>query len=350
MSKHISFLLPSLKFGGAERVVITLAEEFCKLGYKVDILLMSYEGEFLEEAVSRFNVVDLNCNKTYKLPFKILVYLFSNKPDVIISSFWKLNLCSCLTRIMFPFFKLLLWEHALPSKSTNHSNWIFSITASIFYQFATKVVVVSTGVYADIVNMTFGTRHLMTIIFNPISPPKKRCANRDSNNNTIISVGRLELEKNHYLLFDAFAIVTKKYNTRLIIVGSGSLKVKLEFYAEKLGISDRIEFVGFQSDPYIYISKAQLLVLSSDHEGFGNVIVEALYCGLSVVSTDSGRGIHDILLDGKYGTIVPCNDKIALSQAIMSELKFGRAPDQQKQAARRFSPHKIAKDFLEAME
>jgi glycosyltransferase involved in cell wall biosynthesis len=126
--------------------------------------------------------------------------------------------------------------------------------------------------------------------------------------------------------------------------------VKLELYAEKLGICDRIEFVGFQLDPYIYISKAQLLVLSSDHEGFGNVIVEALYCGLSVVSTDSGSGIHDILLDGKYGTIVPCNDKIALSQAIISELKVGRDSDQQKQSARRFLPRKIAKDFLEVIE
>ena len=90
----------------------------CRLGAGgSNILLMSVEGELLQEAQRRFNVVDLRCGKTWKLPIALAQYALTTRPAAILSSFWKLNLCACLSRIAYPFARLGLWEHSPPSQS-----------------------------------------------------------------------------------------------------------------------------------------------------------------------------------------------------------------------------------------
>ena len=103
-------------------------------------------------------------------------------------------------------------------------------------------------------------------------------------------------------------------------MGEGHLRDQLEKRCRALGLEQRVSFLGYLPEPYVEIGSSDLLVLSSDREGFGNVIVEAMLCGLRVVSTDCGGGIHDILLDDRYGTIVPPNDAFALARAIENEL------------------------------
>jgi len=351
--KKIAFLLPSLKFGGAERVALNLAFEFKKTGYKVDFILMSNEGEYLSEANESYNVIDLKCDKTYKLPSALLYYLIKHKPTVILSSFWKLNLCSSLVKIIYPYFKLLLWEHALPSKSLNNPFVLFSITSSMFYRFATKVVVISSGVYDDMCRMTIGLKRHMAVIHNPIIPPEEKLLQKKEikNNKTlIVSVGRLEPEKNHRLLLDAIALLSDIEKIELRIVGDGSLRKMLEEYSKQIGLQQVVKFIGYHPRPYEIIAASDILVLSSDNEGFGNVIIEALYCGLDIVSTDSGGGIHDILLNNKYGSIVPINDKIALRDAIKNAIEQPRKYCDQQSGAQRFTPNIIARQFYDLIK
>jgi glycosyltransferase involved in cell wall biosynthesis len=102
-------------------------------------------------------------------------------------------------------------------------------------------------------------------------------------------------------------------------------------------------------EPYVEIGSSDLLVLSSDREGFGNVIVEAMLCGLRVVSTDCGEGVHEILLDDRYGTIVPQNEPLALAQAIEYELLTPHDAQEQIAGAQRFLPKVIAHQFMAAI-
>ena len=351
MPIKIAILLPCFKFGGAERVALSLARAFKDNSCQVEFLLMSKEGEFLAEAEKHFSVIDLQCNKTYKLPGKLIAYLRKNPTTALISSFWKLNLCACMTKLLFPGLKLILWEHSQPSKSANSPTWIYAITASIFYPLANKVVVVSSGVYKDIYNITFGLGRKMAIIFNPIPAPKEsQMANSGlikASRQLVISVGRLEQPKNPMLLLEAFALVSYLPNIMLAYVGDGTLRHELEQRALALGLRDRVTFLGYHKNPYEIMLDADLLVLSSDSEGFGNVIVEAMHCGLRVVSTDCSEGVWDILLDNYYGTIVPPRDTTALAKAIETELAGNSSVTAQKNGATRFLPQVAALKFLD---
>ncbi|MGH7233851.1 MAG: glycosyltransferase [Candidatus Saccharimonadales bacterium] len=345
---RVAILLPSLKFGGAERVALNLAKALQEEGVEIHFLLMSSEGEYLAEADRHFRVVNLSCNRTYKLPGKLLAYLLGNRPDALISSFWKLNLCACLARMFYPELRLLLWEHSQPSKSKNSPAWLYAISASLFYQLSTKVVAVSTGVSKDIQRITVGLRRKLVVILNPIVPPAERLLSQHerSTQKQVIWVGRLDIRKNPSLMIEAFSLIFSTCDARLVFVGDGQMRSELEQKCKAFGLDERVSFLGYMKNPYEVMVTSDLLVLTSDREGLGNVIIEAMFCGLRVVSTDCGEGIHDILLDGQYGTIVPVGNKVTMARAIECELREPHDTKQQIFGAQRFLPSVIAQEFL----
>lgn len=347
---RVAFVLSSLKFGGGERVVLNLASALQARGYAIDILLMSFEGEFLKDAQARYNVVDLGCDRTWKLPARLVEYLRREQPVALISSFWKLNVCACLARCAFPRVKLAVWEHSPPSRSRNSPTWLYAITASALYRAATAVIAVSSGVASDVLRITWGLRGRVRTIWNPIPGPVVTSApSRHARGRRIVWVGRLQAPKNPGLMLEAFSLLPPAEGYSLEFVGDGPLRADLEQRARTLKADDRVRFAGFQQDPYPLIAEADLLVLSSDSEGFGNVLVEALHAGLRAVSTDCGPGVHDILQDGKYGTIVPTNDAASLAAAIRQELAVDYDAEVQVEAARRFEPGVIATRFVHAL-
>ena len=120
MSKKIFFLLPSLKYGGAERVAINLATQFKANNHEVYFLTLTHIGELSEKVKKDFYYINLDCEKTYQLPFKLIYFFYKqqkNKSFILISSFTKLNLCASISKLFGPRLQLLLWEHSLPSKT-----------------------------------------------------------------------------------------------------------------------------------------------------------------------------------------------------------------------------------------
>ena len=349
--KRVALLLPSLKFGGAERVAVNLAKALAESGAGIDILLMSHEGEYLAEAIGCCRVVDLRCDRTYKLPGKLIMYLYSQHPDVLLSSFWKLNLCSCIARVFYWRVRLLLWEHSPPSKSQNSPRWLYAISSSLFYQIAHRVVTVSTGVRADIARWSIGLRRKLIVIFNPINPPPPQLLSSDcrTESQQIVWAGRLDSPKNPMLTLEAFALLPADMGYNLVFIGDGLLRSSLEKRCRELGLSGSVRFLGYHKQPYAIMAGSDLLVLSSDREGFGNVLIEALFCGLRVVATDCGEGIHDILLNNRYGTIVPTGDPVILASAIVQAMKSPCDKQMQIEGAQRFLPETIARQFLSIM-
>jgi glycosyltransferase involved in cell wall biosynthesis len=323
--QRIAFLLSSLKFGGGERVALNLAAALKAKGYLIDFLLMSHEGEFLSEAHKNFNVIDLRCDRT-----------------------WKLNLCACLARVFCPSTRLVAWEHSPPTRSC--PAWLYAVTASVFYRLANCIVAVSSGVAADILLNTKGLKNRVSVIFNPIpGPANNKLSSYPLNGRRIIWVGRLDVPKNPELMLDAFALLPRTEGYTLDFVGDGRLRDVLKDRAKELNCESSVRFLGFRSDVYGCMTDADMLVLSSDREGLPTVLVEAMHAGLRIVSTDCGTGVHDILQNNRLSTIVPPRDKFALVAAIVERMNMPHDKNPQIAGAQRFAPSRIASQFLHAM-
>jgi glycosyltransferase involved in cell wall biosynthesis len=189
----------------------------------------------------------------------------------------------------------------------------------------------------DLARLSRLPRGKFEVIYNPICPPKRIVATEEAeqlwkgNGPRIITVGSMKEQKNHALLLEAFARLPDR-EAQLMILGEGLLRAALERRAAALGIADRLVMPGFRLDPWPFLASANLFVLSSDYEGFANVVAEALYAGLKVVSTDCVAGPGEILDGGRYGTLVPCRDPGALSRAI--EAALADQPDAKRLRAR----------------
>jgi glycosyltransferase involved in cell wall biosynthesis len=164
----------------------------------------------------------------------------------------------------------------------------------------------------------------------------------------LVAVGRLDPQKNYSLLFQAIKRVIDERPVTLYILGEGSEYPRLESLSESLGLESHIRLLGFQRNPYAYMKQADLFVLSSNYEGFANVIVEAMAAGTPVVATDCPYGPSEILTDREYGKLVPPGDAEALAQAILSSLK---SPKHNRAAitqhAQRFSVEHIVPQYAQ---
>ncbi|MCC6274950.1 MAG: glycosyltransferase [Leptospiraceae bacterium] len=228
-------------------------------------------------------------------------------------------------------------------------------TIGIFYPLAQARIGVSNGVAKDIEKLGRLKENSVRVIYNPIvkdeediekdfiNPWDKSTAKK------ILTVGNLKIEKNHELLIRAFAKVKKTINAVLVILGEGELRKKMEDLIHELNLSDSVKLPGYVPNPYPWYKNADLFVLSSNHEGFGNVIVEALSCGIPVVSTNCPSGPGEILESGKYGILVPVNDSNAMAAAIIKSLNMEHDKVKLENRANDFSTENIGEKYLELM-
>ncbi|MFO8033139.1 MAG: glycosyltransferase, partial [Desulfohalobiaceae bacterium] len=166
----------------------------------------------------------------------------------------------------------------------------------------------------------------------------------------ILGMGRFTKRKDFSTLIRAFSMFLEKLQARLILVGDGEQKEHLQQLAAKLNIESYIHFPGFTKNPYAYMSRADLLVLSSTGaEGSPNVLKEALALGLPVVSTDCPSGPREILDDGRLGCLVPVQDPQAMSRAMLKTLREPTNPEHLRKAARKYSARSAAKSYLQEL-
>lgn len=359
---RISILLPDLRGGGAERVMLDLAREFSRLGQDVEFVLMQVEGDFLAVAQLEFPVVDLVAPRTRKVPAALARYLRVHKPDAVIANMWPLTSAAVISRALSRHkCRLLLVEHI--TLTQQYSSWgrlhakLMAASMAATYRFADVVAAVSEGAAKDAARLARLPNDRVKVLHNPIpqrqSPSPEATANAEalwdcSSGQRILTVGSLKDQKNHSLLLRAFADLQYP-EARLMLLGQGEKETALRAMAAKLGIADRVVFAGFHPDPTPFYQTADLFVLSSDYEGFGNVIVEALSCGTPVVTTDCPSGPAEILENGKYGHLVPVRDPQALADAMREALAAPHDPALLKQRAGDFAPAIAAKRYLELL-
>ena len=333
--KRIAIFMPSLFGGGGQRSMVNLAHGMSESGYAVDLVLAQMEGPFLEEVRSPVRVIDLKASRALTSLPALVRYLRTEQPDAMLSVFGYVNIiASWAWRLAGVRTRLLLNEqNTVSQESGNASKWRGRLVPWLikrFYPWASGIVVVSHGVRDDMAQLTKIPRERITVIYNPsvvraevwekAQAPLDHPWFKTDQPPVLIAVGRLQMQKDFPTLLHAFAKVRQTRPARLLILGEGKERAMLEELVKSLGLEQDVSMPGFVMNPYAYMFRSSLFVLSSRWEGLPTVLIEALCCGTPVVSTDCPSGPREILKDGQYGQLVPVGDVDALAHAIEATL------------------------------
>lgn len=359
---RIAILLPDLRGGGVERVSIVLAQEFARAGHDVEFVLMRAQGEFLEEAQASFPVFHLATSRARGLPLALARYLRRRRPDALLAAMWPLTtIAPVAARLGGHRSKVLVSEHN--TLSAQYRDWgrfhraVMRSSMALGYRLADYRVGVSEGVARDVAALSGLRVNQFDVIHNPVPPRLEPSAAAiiaaeelwaAPPGARIVTVGSMKAQKNHPLLLRAFAGLNRP-DAQLMFVGDGIGRNALLSLARDLGIADRVILAGFQLDPTPFYLTADVFVLSSDYEGFGNVIVEAMACGTPVVSTNCPSGPCEILDGGAYGRLVPVGDITAMTSAIAATLGESVPKARLQTRAADFHPAKAASAYLKLL-
>jgi len=331
----LSLFLPSLRGGGAERVMINLARGFAEKGHKVDLVLAKAEGPYLSQVPENVRIIDLKSSRVlYSLP-GLIRYLRQESPYVLLSALDHTNVVALwakkLSRVST---RVVVSVHTTLSKaSINATNIRAKLTpalARIFYPWADAVVAVSRGVADDLIKLTKLPQEKVHIIYNPVVTPELFAKAEEpldhpwfapGEHPVVLSAGRLTPVKDYPTLIKAFDLVSKEMPARLMILGEGDERPKLEALIKERKLEEAVALPGFVDNPYKYMKHAAVFVLSSQWEGLPTVLIEALALGVPVVSTDCPSGPAEVLENGKWGVLVPVGDIQQLAKGILSALK-----------------------------
>lgn len=324
--RRLALCVPSLSNGGAERAMAVLASECAELGWDVDMVLLNgQDADYADELSSRVRVVDLHQRHARTSVFALMQYLRQNQPVALFSTLAHMN-CAVVVaaRLAFVGARLVLRE----ASSASAYDDIMRLLVAALYPGARTVVAVSDGVKADLVRETRLPADRICVIRNPVDVNHVRQLAREElatslpvdDTLVILGVGRLEPVKDFSTLLRAFACLRATRRCRLVILGRGSQLMNLQQLADDLGIAIDVAFPGFVENPYAWMARSKVFVLSSVHEGCPNVLLEALTCGCSVVATDAPGDARFLLRNGMLGRLVPVGDWRSMARAIESAL------------------------------
>ncbi|NCU32179.1 MAG: glycosyltransferase [Candidatus Moranbacteria bacterium] len=358
----IAIILPSLAGGGAERVALFLCNKFCKRGLLVDLVIINNDGPLSFLVPKEARLIILNCKKPIRSIIKLVKYIKKAKPLSIFSFLTHVNIASSIAKIIScNKTKIVLSERIdinfiFSKEKYNFDSFLTKILVSILYKRANSIIAVSEGVSESIrKNLKFPPQNT-EVIYNPIDFEKILLLSKDEINfpwkdnlPIIISLGRLTSQKDFSCILEAFLITKQRHPSHLVILGEGEQRELLHQLSEQLKISDDVWLPGFQDNPYPFLARSSLYVLSSRFEGLPNVLIEALALNIPIVSTNCPSGPKEILANGKYGRLVPVGDPIALAEAMDKSLSGDHPIFDQKEALQRFDPELITDQYLEAL-
>jgi len=330
---RIALLLPDLEVGGAQRVMLLLAREFVEHGHSVDLILLSPSGPLLSDIPKGVTIVYLEARAfgLGQLGFmassvvRLAAWIKRETPDVLLSTITGANLVALLARKVSAISVRIVIREAVTLKNTSS---IFRLQAMRWlYPQADAVIALSLFMREELIAKIGISSDRIKCIANPVDvefickqagTPVDHPWLNDNRLQVVISVGRLIPQKDYLTLLRAFSLLPQKSLSRLIIVGEGPERETLEELAEDLGISDQVDLVGFDINPWRWVVRADLFVLSSRWEGHPNALLEALVLGKPVVVTNYDASVYDVLkvIPEPQRSVVNVGDENALVDAI----------------------------------
>jgi len=322
--KRLIVFMPSMDGGGVEKNIIIISNYLSKFINK--ITLITFDNRFNNQFNKNIKIINVKNNNNdnyskyfkYFLCLKILIKeIFRNK-DIAVFAFQANIYCIILS--MFLNFNLIIRSNSSPSGWTKNKlkNFIFKV----FFR-SPNYVIVNSFQFANEIYKKFDTR--AKVIYNPLNKleilkkSKEKIHFKFSNQESlkIINIARFTDQKDHITLLKAFKIIKNKIKAELLIMGYGSNKKLIKNFIKKNKLSKQIKVIGFQKNPYPFIKKADIFILSSLYEGLPNVLLEALTLKKFIISSNCPTGPREILNNGKYGFLFKTKDSKELSKKII---------------------------------
>ncbi|MGN6495791.1 MAG: glycosyltransferase [Tsuneonella sp.] len=339
-SRELALFSPSLRAGGAEKVMVTLANGLAERGIRVTLLLASAEGEFLTQVDPAVRIVDLKAKRVAASLFALARFLRRHRPLALLSFQTHANLIAMAARgIARVPVRIVASERSSFTGSQAALGLKSRLVRSLgrlLYRKADAVVVVSEAMVNEIRAAPGIIPERVVFIPNPIvSPALLRLAEepldhpfaRPGGPPLVMAAGRLAGEKDFSTLLRAFALVRRRMEAKLLILGEGPDRSALEALVDELKLRDDVDLPGFRANPWPYMKAASVFVLSSRYEGLPGALIQAMAVGTPVVSTDCRTGPGEILERGRWGKLVPVGDADALAAAVVDTLTAASAPD-----------------------
>ncbi|GAA0367797.1 glycosyltransferase [Bacillus horti] len=330
--KKIVLLVPNLGGGGAEKVMLTLLKTIKKETADVTLLMVHKSGELVHQIPAEANTVDLGIKKLRHAPRKLIQELNRIRPDVILSTLTAMNF---VLLVIKPFLagkpKIVVRETNPPSPKYK-DNLKMKLLYQLLYRRSDQIIAISEGVAEDLIQYARLANHKekISVIYNPIhlsfiqqsmDQPIMHSWLNQKHTPVLLAIGRLVEQKDFHTLLRAFHQVRQQLDSKLIILGEGEQKEQLQALTKELGLTEYVLFDGFVDNPYPYLKRADLFVLSSKWEGFGLVLAEALATNTPIVSTKCRGAPAEILEEGRYGRLVEPGDDQAMAEAILDQLQ-----------------------------
>jgi glycosyltransferase involved in cell wall biosynthesis len=395
---RIAIFLPSLEGGGAERSMLNLARGFLARGREVDLVLCRAKGAYLEDIPDGATLIELQATPGLRARFVTAIqhvkdipalarpvllarknapeiarvralqgYIARYCPDVILSALPYCNLAAIWAKqrsgTVVPVVvseRIVLSTYCAALPNARKWRWRYlPVLVRRTYPGADAVVTVSNEVAEDLRTRVNLVHANIRTIHNPVvnddlrnraQEPLEHEWFKAGSPPVVLGVGRFTEQKDFATLIRAFARLRKSTEARLVLLGEGRLKEGLEELAAGLGVAEDVEMPGFVENPFRYMMRASVLVLSSKYEGLPGVIIQAMACGCPVVSTDCPGGSREILADGQYGTLVGIGDATGMAQAIQIELDRPRPRETLLARAAEFSVERGVELYLQLLD
>lgn len=363
MKTKVLFLIPAFTAGGAEQNLLRLLKEVGKsTRFTFSVALFKRDSKFCGELSESVNVYHLISFGRWNFPLHVIRLLFllrESRPEIVISYFLYCNACVVIAKILSMVSLVSVFSiRVSPWHGQKHEKfgWLRMCVLKWLYTKADRLLVNANDMKNELIHRFELTNEIISIIPNSIDFEHIQLQSEHNITHSffgakpiIISAGRLVHQKGFDTLFKAVALLKDSIAFKLIILGDGPKKVALQKLAVVLGINELVSMVGFQKNPYAWMSKSDVFVLPSRWEGLPNALMDAMACGLAVVACDCPTGPRDLIKNGENGYLTPVENVENLATVIKKLLEDASLRERLGQCAResvqKYSVENIGRQF-----
>lgn len=360
--KPIAIFIPSVHGGGAERAMLIFAEELLKLGFEVDLVVGSLDGAWRNSIPDNLSVVDLGAERMIRAIRPLRRYIRSRKPRVLFSTISHANVGALIAKLLSGTDVPVVVRQSNTPLSEHRGAFGTRSTGRLIpyiYPYAHAILAVSESVRDELIQMNPKMAPLIKVVPTPVLSPSvyerarvvpDHAWYKRKDKPIILSVGRLKPHKGMFELIEAFSSIKSEIDARLVILGEGDDRVRLERLIERLDLQADVALLGFNDNPFSFMKHSDLFVLASHFEGLPNVLVQALALDIPIIATDCPGGVSELLGHGKYGSLIPVGHAEMLAQGIIKELKNKQCAVREVPHLEKYDVHWATKQYMASVD